>query len=505
MPQPDTERIAVIVGVGEAVDHPESAQQGLSPLQLMAAAARAAEADAGARLLGRLDSLDVVCQLSWPHKDTPGLLAEMLGSSPAHKHYGPIGGESPLRFIHEAGIRIAEGRSQVALVVGAEAEYTVRMARKEGITLDWGNRDETPIERGTDFMHPEAVKYGLAIPAHVYPLFENAAVAHEGKSPAQAHRESGELWEQFSKVAVQNPSAWRPQDLNADQIAAPSSSNRMISYPYPKSMVANPVVNQGAAVIVTSLAVARQAGIADHKLVYVKCGAAADDPRDYLERNELYRSVAMDVVLGQVLSEVGGDASVFTDAELYSCFPIVPKCALASLGTKSLAPTVTGGLSFFGAPFNNYMTHAAVAMVHRLRKTPSGLGLLYGNGGFMAYHHALVLASDPGQAQVLRADYRVQELADGRREETPPLVRSYQGPANLETFTVMFGRDGNPTHGVVIARTPENQRVISRVPGDDGPSIERLLDPDISPVGAAGYVSAEQPDLMSWQFAAATQ
>ncbi len=31
--------------------------------------------------------------------------------------------------------------------------------------------------------------------------------------------------------------------------------------------------------------------------------------------------------------------------------------------SAQIAPTVTGGLTFFGAPLNNYMTHAAVAMV----------------------------------------------------------------------------------------------------------------------------------------------
>jgi acetyl-CoA C-acetyltransferase len=40
-------------------------------------------------------------------------------------------------------------------------------------------------------------------------------------------------------------------------------------------------------------------------------------------------------------------------------------------------PTVTGGLTFFGAPLNTYMTHAACAMVRKLRNGAK-LGLLYG-------------------------------------------------------------------------------------------------------------------------------
>ena len=56
-----------------------------------------------------------------------------------------------------------------------------------------------------------------------------------------------------------------------------------------------------------------------------------------------------------------------------------------------MQPTVTGGLTFFGAPLNTYMTHAACAMVRELRDGGK-LGLLYGQGEFVTKHHALVLS-----------------------------------------------------------------------------------------------------------------
>ena len=37
---------------------------------------------------------------------------------------------------------------------------------------------------------------------------------------------------------------------------------------------------------------------------------------------------------------------------------------------EDFEPSVTGGLSFFGAPMNNYMTHAAAAMVRRMPWRP---------------------------------------------------------------------------------------------------------------------------------------
>src|SRR6516164_6946010 len=68
-----------------------------------------AEADAGAMLLGEIGSLDVVNFLSWRYRDPEQLLAQRLGIAPAHCHYGPVGGESPIRYLHEAAQRIARG------------------------------------------------------------------------------------------------------------------------------------------------------------------------------------------------------------------------------------------------------------------------------------------------------------------------------------------------------------------------------------------------------------
>jgi acetyl-CoA C-acetyltransferase len=74
------------------------------------------------------------------------------------------------------------------------------------------------------------------------------------------------------------------KELTPAEIAMPSDDNRMISWPYPKRMVANPNVNQGAAIIITSLAKARAAGIAEDQLVFIGAGAVANEPRDWLTR-----------------------------------------------------------------------------------------------------------------------------------------------------------------------------------------------------------------------------
>src|SRR5437762_4536769 len=142
-------------------------------------------------------------------------------------------------------------------------------------------------------------------------------------------------------------------------------------------MVANPTVNMGGAVLMTSLAKARAAGVPEDRLIYVSGGASAEEPRDYLVRDQFFESHPQNAVLETVMDLVGGDGRKFDAIELYSCFPCVPKMARRTLGFGAdVQPTVTGGLTFFGAPLNSYMTHAACAMVQKIRAGAKH-GLLY--------------------------------------------------------------------------------------------------------------------------------
>src|SRR5271167_4242878 len=129
------DRIPVIVGVGEIVDRPKDIADGLEPLTLLEQALKRAEADSGAKLLGEIDSLDIVNFLSWRYRDPEKLLSSRLGIQPKHAHYGPVGGESPIRYLHEAAQRIARGECSVAAICGGEAQSTATKAERAGVTL----------------------------------------------------------------------------------------------------------------------------------------------------------------------------------------------------------------------------------------------------------------------------------------------------------------------------------------------------------------------------------
>src|SRR3954447_5900672 len=223
------DRIPVIVGVGEIVDRPKDINAGLEPLSLLEEALKRAEQDSGGKLLGDIQSLDVVNFLSWRYRDPEKLLAERLGIKPEHCYYGPVGGESPIRYLHEAAQRIARGECSVAAVCGAEAQSTATKAERAGVELPWTPfaHDVPEPKRGAAFQKPMAVKLGVFRPITVYPLYEAATAAHWGQTPREAMAESGELWASYSAVASQNPNAWLKRRYASEEITTPSPDNRL--------------------------------------------------------------------------------------------------------------------------------------------------------------------------------------------------------------------------------------------------------------------------------------
>src|SRR5689334_15310543 len=494
------DRIPVIVGVGEIVDRPKEITAGLEPLTLLEEALKRAEADSGGKLLGEIQSLDIVNFLSWRYRDPEKQLAGRLGIKPSHLYYGPVGGESPIRYLHEAAQRIARGECSVAVVCGAEAQSTATKAERGGVALPWTPfaLDVEEPKRGAAFQKPMAVKLGVFRPITVYPLYESATSAHWGQTPREALAESGALWSTYAGVASENPHSWLKKRFSAGDITTPSPENRLIAWPYTKLMVANPTVNMGGAVLLTSLAKARAAGVPEDRLIYPIGGASAEEPRDYLVRDQFYESHPQNAVLKAVMDLVEGDGKKFEAIELYSCFPCVPKMARRTLGLgRDVQPTVTGGLTFFGAPLNTYMTHAACAMVRKIR-SGAKLGLLYGQGGFVTKHHGLVLSREAPR-EAIKQDASVQAVADRNKRAVPEFVDQASGKGKVEAFTVIYRGNGEVEHGVVMLRTEDGRRTLARIPADDAATLAHLRDMDRSPVGSLGDVTMADDGAPVWR------
>jgi len=496
-----SERIPVIIGVGQINDRPADPDKGLDSFGLMLAALKAAEDDAGHPLLGELDWLGVEDQISFPDRDMHERLAAALPHPPRHREITVLpGGEGPIELINDAALAIARGDAAVAAAVGGEAMRTAGQRAKAAAARGEPLQPDILGAAAEALATPLMRQYRLVNPIDVYPLYENATRAAWGQSLAEAQAESAAIWSAMSQVAAANPNAWLRKAMTPEQITTVDDDNRMVSFPYSKLMVANNAVNQGAAVIMTSLAVARELGIPEDRLIYVGRGAAAHEPDDYLRREGYTRSTSIIATLSNVLAFNEITAADLDLVELYSCFPTVPKMARRVLDWPIDKPvTAYGGLTFGGGPIGNCMMHATAAMTEKLRAgAPDRTGLVFANGGFATHNHAIVLSRQAPRGIDLAADYDVLADAEAAREPAPQLLDNHVGPGAIESFVIPYGRDGRPRFATIVARTLQGQRFVAHVPGDDHQTLTMLTSPESEPIGSLGRASTMEDGRTLW-------
>ncbi|UZG57675.1 acetyl-CoA acetyltransferase [Rhodococcus opacus] len=497
----DPARIPVIVGVGDIrsvrAGDPAAPRE---PLDLITAAARAALADSGPATLGsRIDAIHAVKTVSWSYDDLPGLLAARLNLPSPRSSTSPIGGHWPATLLDRIGDDIASGRSSAALLVGGESQATMTALRKSGTdptTLGWASEPGgPPAFDPADLGSPAMQRAGLIVPTRVYPLFENRVAHESGVGPDQSLAESARMYSAFSELAAKNPASWTCEVYSAEEIATVGPGNRMVCEPYPLMLNAMPFVDQAAAVLVCSLAVAREHGVPEDRTVYLWGGAGAADPVDVLSRNGFGTSTAMTDAVHRALSRASIDASALDIVDAYSCFPVVPKLLTRTLGLPArIVPSVTGGHSFFGGPLNSYTLHSIAEVTRRLREG-AGPALVHGNGGYLTYQHVVMLAGAPHPDGYV-GDPEPAQLAS----EAPELVTGYEGRADIVTSTVEYGRDGAPATGFVVAHTPDGRRLAGRT----GPAEAVLLSafaetPARSVIGRTVHVT-DRDGILSLRF-----
>jgi len=465
-------RTPILIGVGQLTQRDVEPTRALEPVAMMEAAARIAAEDAGAgdRLLRAVDRVAAVNVFCFPYGNVPRLLAERVGAHPVEELYTTIGGNTPQWLVNLMAARITAGEADVVLLAGAEAMRTLAQARRARVRLPWGGGDGTPTVLGDarDGTSPHEVTHGLALPTVVYPLFDNAIRARRGWSIDEHRRRLGRLCSRLAAAAAEHPHAWFRERRSPDEIATVSPDNRMIAFPYPKLMNAIIEVDQAAAVIMTSVERARALGIAPSRWVYLHGAADAHDHWLVSERVDYARSPAIRAA-GRAALEAAGmsidDVDLF---DLYSCFPCAVQIARDMLGIPEDDPrplTVTGGLPYFGGPGNNYSMHGIASMCDRLREAPGATGLVTALGWYVTKHAIGVYGTTPPSRPWTTVDAAaIQATIDS--EPHPALVEEPQGSGTIETYTVVYDREGEPVRGVVVGRLDDGRRFLANTPSD---------------------------------------
>jgi acetyl-CoA C-acetyltransferase len=469
-------RTPVLIGYGQVNQRNEVDEAALEPVDLMAAAARQA---ADARVLEAVDAIRVVNLLSVYYRDPGLLLGQRIGADEPATHYSSVGGNVPQSLVTRACLDIWQGRAGVVLLAGGETWRTRTRLRARGSKLEWTHQDDSvPLAEGDGddvlMFGPAEARIRLDRPAYVYPLFEQALRIAAGESVSDHRRRIGELWARFNAVAVHNPHAWIREPVSAEEIWRPGPANRMISWPYTKLMNSNNMVDQAAALILTSVGTATDLQVPTERWVYPHAGTDAHDTATIAERAELHRSPAIRLAGARALELAGIDEIGGIDyVDLYSCFPSAVQVAANELGLPTDDPdrplTVTGGLTFAGGPWNNYVMHSIATLAELLAAQPGRRGFISANGGYLTKHSFGVYGTEPPPAGFRCED--VQPAVDS--EATRPAAVQWQGRATVESWTTPYDRDGRPQKAFLAARTPDGSRALAVI--DDPAAAEATV------------------------------
>lgn len=456
-------RRPAIAGAGQITQRLDDPREAASPLDLMEQALRRAAQDAGApKLLESLDAIYVPHGL-WRYGDPGALLAERVGASGARTALGAISGHIVQILVNRACSAIAEGRADVIAIVGGESEHSRRRLKRQDLDLPWS--DDQPGEPDLRYgkwergLFPHELTAGISDAVSCFSLCETALRAFLGETPSAHRRRISELQARMSEIAAVHPQAWIREPVSAAKIREPGPTNRMVGYPYTKLMTSNIAVDQAAALILCSEEAGERFGVAPDRRVYLRASTEMGHSTSLSERDVLHRHPGQEIAAARVLELADADASDLEAVDLYSCFPFAVQAGARALGLGlDPPPSLTGGMTFGGGPFGNYVLQAKATLVERLRATPGSLGLIGSVGGYFAHFGYGLYSSDPGD----RSEPAIEDVgAEFSRLPRRPYLAEFDGSARVEAYTVAVDAR-NDARACLTALTEGGERVWGR-------------------------------------------
>jgi acetyl-CoA C-acetyltransferase len=473
-------RTPVLVGVGQFTERiDDDDYRGMSAVDLATAAAKAALDDTGAK--GVAQAIDTVFalrqfEISGPMPATlgksnnyPRSVMNRLGGDPARVVLEPVGGQGPQKLVTEAGNAIAAGEADVVMIMGSEPGSTARYFANRDDKPDFTEHVEGQLEdRGHQifsYIDEYTIQHGLTGAPVQYGLMENARRARLGRSVADYRRDMAELFAPLSKVAAKNPFSSSPVERSVDEIVTVTAENRMICDPYPRLLVARDQVNQGAAVVMMSVAAATRLGVPEDKWVFVH-GHSDLVEQAMLDRVDLGASPAAVLAAREALRVAGIGVDDIATFDLYSCFPFPVFVICEALGIDGDDPrglTLTGGLPYFGGPGNSYSLHGIAETVIHMRDAPGQFGFVGANGGIMSKYSVGIYSTTPVNWRTDRSAELKAEIDDLPKVS---VTKQPDGAATIETYSVRY--DWPIRTGIIVGRLDaDNSRFMATTDDDD--------------------------------------
>ena len=458
-------RTPVLIGQAQISQHQDDVANSLGPTQLMAQAVRAALVDAGIASLGKIDALHVLRSLSNREPNPGRSIARELALNVRTTGLTPHGGNLPQSLVNYSALAISRGEMEMVVLTGGEASRSRRRAKAAETQPSWMNaspesvNDEPPTVVGDELImnHELELAQHIALPIQIYPMFETALRASAQRSVQDHQKFISELWSRFSKVAETNSHAWMQKSYTAVQIQTATPTNRIVGFPYTKLMNSNNDVDMSAALILCSAERASALGVSRDKWVFPQAGTDCHE-HNFVSHRWTFTDTPAIRLGGEYLYQLTGKKTNEYDfIDLYSCFPSAVQLGAQSLGLSlNQQLTVTGGLSFAGGPFNNYVMHAIATTMQKLRENPQAHGFVWANGGYATKHSFGAYATTPPTSGFQHSS--PQSKVDALPKREVAAQGDAEGPAKIEAYSVMHGRNGEPETINASVILPDSRR-----------------------------------------------
>jgi acetyl-CoA C-acetyltransferase len=130
--------------------------------------------------------------------------------------------------------------------------------------------------------------------------------------------------------------------------------------------------------------------------------------------------------------------------------------------------TVTGGMSFAGGPYNNYVLQSTARMGQKLRQAAKGTGLVSSVSGTLT-KQGFGLWS----ATASTGAFRFTDVTDAvaTSVQVKPVVLDHVGPGVITGYTVVHDKSSQP-RGIVVADLDGGRRTVAA--SADPPVVARM-------------------------------
>ena len=393
----------------------------------------------------------------WRYRDPGKWIAEKNNFSNAKTSVNKIG-VLQQHLINNTCNKIIKGEIRAGLILGGESRAKMIAALKEGIEYKEMELSTNPDQyvKAKDDLYGEGEAEALGLMAVGYYAVMESAMRKSKSLTLKEHEDYlGSMYAEFSEIASKNQYAASDKSISKDQIMLANSDNKPMAYPYNKYHCTSWNVSQASAILICEEGLADQLNISKQKRIYPMASSETNHMIALIQRPSLISSAGLKLASEKINEVVDKHSINLNLIDLYSCFPVAVQQFenVLNLNTKT-SRTITGAMPFAGGPLNNYMLHATVQALLKLR-SQSGHSLITGVSGMMT-KQSFCLWSSEYQMPFYHADVtkKAQQL-----DKPIPISNAKHGNGIVIGYTVLY-EGTKPTLGVFYIEDSQGERKV---------------------------------------------